>query len=380
MQISLDTPGLIHGIGIQQIDLIQMGHGASLATEVDTHVRVADRRHERLQRGAARRQRRRQPGFERQSQPGRDQHGGGRDRLDPARRRLRAVDEHVQDLAAAGAHGRAHARSGAGRSRSRDRRTRARRRSRRDRQRGAGVQDQRDRAGAGREGSDRASRRSRDRAPPGRSREGARRRDADPGDEPARRRIAPPRRRRSDVPARPALPDRIRQDPRRLQRRGEQADGDGARGGGEHQRDPRRLARNLHLVRRSLAPHRTAGGAARRGGGGARRDHRHAEEVGRRGQAGGGRGRQRRRQRQEGRGRRQAGGRGDGRDRQIVGRRSARSSASSTRSRSRPICWRSTPASRRRAPATPAAASRWSPRKCARSPSVRRRPPRRSRA
>ena len=37
-QISLDTPGLIHGIGIQQIDLIQMGHGASLATEVDTHV------------------------------------------------------------------------------------------------------------------------------------------------------------------------------------------------------------------------------------------------------------------------------------------------------------------------------------------------------
>jgi methyl-accepting chemotaxis protein len=40
MQISLDTPGLIHGIGIQQIDLIQMGHGASLATEVDTHVRA----------------------------------------------------------------------------------------------------------------------------------------------------------------------------------------------------------------------------------------------------------------------------------------------------------------------------------------------------
>ena len=40
MQISLDTPGLIHGVGIQQIDLIQMGHGASLATEVDTHVRA----------------------------------------------------------------------------------------------------------------------------------------------------------------------------------------------------------------------------------------------------------------------------------------------------------------------------------------------------
>ena len=40
LQISLDTPGLIHGIGIQQIDLIQMGHGASLATEVDTQVRA----------------------------------------------------------------------------------------------------------------------------------------------------------------------------------------------------------------------------------------------------------------------------------------------------------------------------------------------------
>jgi len=47
MQISLDTPGLIHGIAIQQIDLIQMGHGASLATEVDTHVRalVGDMNH-----------------------------------------------------------------------------------------------------------------------------------------------------------------------------------------------------------------------------------------------------------------------------------------------------------------------------------------------
>jgi methyl-accepting chemotaxis protein len=40
MEISLQTPGLIHGIGIQQIDLVQMGHGASLATEVDTHLRA----------------------------------------------------------------------------------------------------------------------------------------------------------------------------------------------------------------------------------------------------------------------------------------------------------------------------------------------------
>jgi len=40
MQISLETPGLIHGIAIQQIDLVQMGHGASLATDVDTQVRA----------------------------------------------------------------------------------------------------------------------------------------------------------------------------------------------------------------------------------------------------------------------------------------------------------------------------------------------------
>ena len=40
MQISLETPGLIHGVGIQSIDLIQMGHGASLATDVDTQVRA----------------------------------------------------------------------------------------------------------------------------------------------------------------------------------------------------------------------------------------------------------------------------------------------------------------------------------------------------
>ena len=40
---------------------------------------------------------------------------------------------------------------------------------------------------------------------------------------------------------------------------------------------------------------------------------------------------------------------------------SARSSASSSRSPARPICWRSTPPSRRRAPARPAAASPWSP-------------------
>ncbi|THD43632.1 MAG: methyl-accepting chemotaxis protein, partial [Bradyrhizobium sp.] len=40
MEVSLQTPGLIHGIGIQQIDLVQMGHGASLATDVDTHLRA----------------------------------------------------------------------------------------------------------------------------------------------------------------------------------------------------------------------------------------------------------------------------------------------------------------------------------------------------
>ena len=32
-------PGLIHGIGIQQIELVTMGHGASPATDLDTDVR-----------------------------------------------------------------------------------------------------------------------------------------------------------------------------------------------------------------------------------------------------------------------------------------------------------------------------------------------------
>ena len=41
-------------------------------------------------------------------------------------------------------------------------------------------------------------------------------------------------------------------------------------------------------------------------------------------------------------------------------RRLQRFPARSRRSRSRPTCWRSTPRSRRRAPATPAAASPWS--------------------
>jgi methyl-accepting chemotaxis protein len=40
LQISLDTPGLIHGVGIGMDQLVVMGHGASLATEVDTHVRA----------------------------------------------------------------------------------------------------------------------------------------------------------------------------------------------------------------------------------------------------------------------------------------------------------------------------------------------------
>ena len=71
LQISLETPGLIYGIGIQQIDLVQMGHGASSRDRGRHPGAHADRRHERLQRGAARRQRQRQPGVERQGQPGR---------------------------------------------------------------------------------------------------------------------------------------------------------------------------------------------------------------------------------------------------------------------------------------------------------------------
>ena len=66
-------------------------------------------------------------------------------------------------------------------------------------------------------------------------------------------------------------------------------------------------------------------------------------------------------------------------DRGLVAARSARSSASSTRSPSRPTCWRSTPASKRPAPAKPARASPSSPRKCAHWPSARPMPPRRSR-
>jgi uncharacterized protein YoxC len=46
-------------------------------------------------------------------------------------------------------------------------------------------------------------------------------------------------------------------------------------------------------------------------------------------------------------------------------RRSRKSSTPSPRSRSRRTCWRSTPPSRPRAPASTAAASRWSPTKCA---------------
>ena len=59
--------------------------------------------------------------------------------------------------------------------------------------------------------------------------------------------------------------------------------------------------------------------------------------------------------------------------------RSPTSSASSTRSPGRPTCWRSMPRWKRRAPAKPAAASRWWPRKCAAWRSAPRRPPRTSR-
>ena len=73
------------------------------------------------------------------------------------------------------------------------------------------------------------------------------------------------------------------------------------------------------------------------------------------------------------------GGRGHGQDRGIPRARSPTSSASSTRSPGRPTCWRSTPRSKRRAPAKPAAASRWWRRKCAAWRSAPRRRPRTSR-
>ena len=104
------------------------------------------------------------------------------------------------------------------------------------------------------------------------------------------------------------------------------------------------------------------------------------QEIGRRRDPCAPGGRHRRRGRQEERRGGAPGGRGDGRASPNRRSRSARSSASSTRSPSRPICSRSTPASRRRGRARPAAASRSSPPKCARWPSVRRKRPRRSRA
>ena len=270
----------------------------------------------------------RQPGPEREGELGGRQHGGARHRFDAARGRLRAVDELKQDHQAADPHDRAHARARARPPRRRDRRPRPARRSRRDGQtRCRCSRPTRSSACGWRRKRPSIAPRSKPSAAASKIEKAQRRLDPGSGDGTARRRPAPTRRRRSDLAARSAVPERVRQDPRRLQRRLEQADGDGARGGRQHQRDPRRFARNLQVLRRSFASHRTAGGAARRGGGGARRDHRDAEELGRRRNAGGRGRRQRRRRRQEGRGGRQAGGAGDGRDRQVVRRRSARSSA-----------------------------------------------------
>ena len=73
------------------------------------------------------------------------------------------------------------------------------------------------------------------------------------------------------------------------------------------------------------------------------------------------------------------GGRGHGARSRNPRARSPTSSASSTRSPGRPTCWRSTPRSKPRAPAKPAAASRWWRPKCAAWRSARRRRPRTSR-
>ena len=380
MQISLDTPGLIHGIGIQPIDLIQMGHGASLATEVDTHVHALigdmNRFNEELlaaNAGASQ-------GLNVKASQAVTSMAlvgivstllAGAFALWMSTFKISRPLVRMVERMRALAHGDLEVEIdglergdevGEMANAVQVFKTNAIERVRVEKEASehrAEVETERRRVEA---------------------REGARRRDADPGDEPlgdGLRRLAG-----GDLTSRldqrfPTEFAKIRDD-----------FNSAARKLMETVRAVVASTSAIHAGSHEIStssddlsqPHRAAGGAPRGDGGGARRDHRDAEEVGRGRQAGGGRGRQRRRQRQEGRGRRQAGGRGDGRDRQIVGRRSARSSASSTRSRSRPICWRSTPASRRRAPATPAAASRSSPPRCARSPSVRRKPPRRSRA
>ncbi len=73
------------------------------------------------------------------------------------------------------------------------------------------------------------------------------------------------------------------------------------------------------------------------------------------------------------------GGRSNGQDRGTPRARSPTSSASSTRSPGRPTCWRSTPRSRPRAPAKPAADLRWWRPKCAAWRSVHRKPRKTSR-
>ena len=236
MAVSIETPGLIHGIGIQQIDLIQMGHGASLATDVDTHLRslIADMHafnNELLSANAAASQ-----GLTAKASAAVVSMAvlgvvstllAGAFALwmssSKITRPLSRMIERMRTLA----QGHLDVEiDGLGR---RDEvgemadavqvfKTNAIERVRVEKEAAehrAEVESERRRVESG------------ESPPPLRRRAG---RDAI-----ARRwAIAGPRGWRSDLAARPAVPLRIRHDPRRLQRRGTQIDGDGTRGGGEH--------------------------------------------------------------------------------------------------------------------------------------------------
>ena len=165
----------------------------------------------------------------------------------------------------------------------------------------------------------------------------------------------------------------------RLQRGDGPARTGDARGDGRHRRHPLRRPGYRQGGGRLVGAHRGSGFQPRGDHDRGRADREHGQDRRRRLGARAGCGRRRRRRREKQRARCRRGGRGDGRDRPVRRARSARSSASSTTSRFKPICWRSTPASRRRGRATPGAVSPSSPPRCADCRSARRKRPRRSR-
>ena len=181
------------------------------------------------------------------------------------------------------------------------------------------------------------------------------------------------RRRQSDAPDRRRLPGHVRHAEGQRQHHGGAAVGDHRQDQGGGRRSRERVGRNLHQHHRSVAAHRGAGRKPRADLGLDGGDFRDGEEERRERPAG----QSVRRHDPRGRGPRRRGGgpggRGDVADRGIPRARFPTSSASSTRSRGRPTCSRSMRRWKRRAPAMPAAALRWSPPRCEASRSARRR-------